>query len=196
MSRVWISKPVVSRIEEEAMSLSGFHYKLYLCFYSLSLSQFQLIFVSFVAISAALYRCLKAMFCLSKFSPTWPKESGQNKCNQRRPTKGWSYTKHYCCMGLMGLKSENEKKGVWKKDDTINVLYAPNKPALPEKLWTSLKCHTSPPTDPWGHISLPHALHGLGGGDEWHFRLRMDIYVHDPGFDKGARIQKKHMSLL
>ena len=36
-------------------------------------------------------------------------------------------------MGLMGLKSENEKKGVWKKDDTINVLYAPNKPAL----WTS-----------------------------------------------------------
>ena len=26
MSRVWISKPVVSRIEEEAMSLSGFHY--------------------------------------------------------------------------------------------------------------------------------------------------------------------------
>ena len=38
-------------------------------------------------------------------------------------------------MGLMGLKSENEKKGVWKKDDTINVLYAPNKPALPEKLF-------------------------------------------------------------
>ena len=83
-----------------------------------------------------------------------------------------------------------------KKDDTINVLYAPNKPALPEKLWTSLKCHTSPPPDPWGHISLPHALHGLGGGDVRHFRLRMDIYVHDPGFNKGARIQKKHMSLL
>ena len=36
-------------------------------------------------------------------------------------------------MGQMGLKSENEKKGVWKKGDSIDVLYAPNKPDLPEK---------------------------------------------------------------
>ena len=40
-------------------------------------------------------------------------------------------------MGQMGLKSENEKKGVWKKGDSIDVLYAPNNPALPEKLWTT-----------------------------------------------------------
>ena len=80
----------------------------------MSLLQFQPIFGSFVAISVALCRCFKAMFCLSKFSPTGPKESGQNKCNQRRPTERWSYTKHYCtcCMGPMGVKSENEKKGV------------------------------------------------------------------------------------
>ena len=112
---VSLSKPVVSRIEEEAMSLSGFHYKLYFCFYSLSLSQFQPIFRSFVAISAALCRCFKALFFLSKFSLTEPKESGQNKCNQRKPTEGWSYTKHYCCMGQMGLKSENEKRSVRKR---------------------------------------------------------------------------------
>ena len=37
-------------------------------------------------------------------------------------------------MGPMGLKSENEKRECEKKkDDTINVLYAPNKPDLPEK---------------------------------------------------------------
>ena len=38
---------------------------LYLYFYSLSLSQFQSIFGPFVAISAALFRCFKAMFGLS-----------------------------------------------------------------------------------------------------------------------------------
>ena len=80
--------------------------------FSLSLSQFQSIFVSFVAISAALCRCFKDMFCLSRYSPTRPKEGGQNKCNQRRPTEGWSYTKHYCCMGLVGLKSEKKKGSV------------------------------------------------------------------------------------
>ena len=108
---------------------------LYLCFFSMSLLQFQPIFGSFVAISVALCRCFKAMFCLSKFSPTGPKESGQNKCNQRRPTERWSYTKHYCTcsMGPMGLKSENEKRECEKKDDTIYVLYSPNKPDLPEK---------------------------------------------------------------
>ena len=78
-----------------------------------TMSQFQSMFVLFVAISAALSRCFKAsMFCLSKFSPTGPQESGQNKCNQRKPTEGWSYTKLYCCMGLMSLKSENKQRSV------------------------------------------------------------------------------------
>ena len=49
---------------------------------------------------------------LVEISPTGPQESDQNKCNQRKPTEGWSYTKLYCCMGLMGLKSENKKRSV------------------------------------------------------------------------------------
>ena len=32
-------------------------------------------------------------------------------------------------------------------------------------VWTSLKCHTSAPPDPWERISLPRALHGLWGAD-------------------------------
>ena len=75
--------------------------------------------MSFVAISVALCRCFNAMFCLSKFSPTGPKESGQNKCNQRRPTEGLSYTN--VCMGLMGLKSENEKRECEK--ETIPLMF-------------------------------------------------------------------------
>ena len=54
-------KPVVSYIEEEAMQ-SCQCLLLYLGFsLSLSLSQFQLIFVSFVAISAVICHCFKAM---------------------------------------------------------------------------------------------------------------------------------------
>ena len=45
----------------------------------------------------------------------------------------------------MDLKCENEKRECENKDHNINVLYEPNKPALPEKLWTSIKCHKSPP---------------------------------------------------
>ena len=67
-------------------------------------------------------------------------------------------------------------------------------------VWTGLKCHTSPPPNPRGGgrgrrggVSLPSALHGLEGGDEWPFRIRMDIYVR-PGINKGG-IQRKHISL-
>ena len=45
-----------------------------------------------------------------------------------------------------------------------------------------------------GRVSLLRALHGLWGGDEWHFRLPMDIYVH-LGINKGG-IQRKHIFLL
>ena len=93
------------------MPLSVFYYCIR-AFILCRCRNFNPIFRSFVAISAALCRCFKALFCLSKFRLTEPKESGQNKCNQRKPTEGWSYTKHCCCMGQMGLKSENEKKGV------------------------------------------------------------------------------------
>ena len=51
-----ISKPVISHIEEEAMLLLVFHLH-----FSLSLSWFQPIFVSFVALSTALCPCFKAM---------------------------------------------------------------------------------------------------------------------------------------
>ena len=133
---------------------------LYLCFYSLSLSQFQLIFVSFVAISAALCRCFKAMFCLSKFSPTGPKESGQNKCNQRRPTEGLSYTN--CCMGLMGLKSENEKRECEK--ETIPLMFCMSLISLHcEKnyglVWNVTHLQ---PLIRGGRISLPNSLHVRG----------------------------------
>jgi len=66
MTLVWISKPVVSRIgrciEEEAMSLSVF--LLFYLRFSLSLSQFQSIFMSFVSISAVLCRCYKPAMSL------------------------------------------------------------------------------------------------------------------------------------
>ena len=65
-------------------------------------------------------------------------------------------------------------------------------------VWPSLKCHTSPPPPlpsiRWERVSHPRALHWLLGGDEWHFRLSMDIYVH-PGINKGG-IQRKHILLL
>ena len=60
-------------------------------------------------------------------------------------------------------------------------------------VWPSLKCHVSTPW-PVGRVSLPRALQGLWGGDEWQFRLRMDIAVH-PGITKGG-IQRKHIFLL
>ena len=59
--------------------------------------------------------------CRNLAQQAGPKESGQNKCNQRRPTEGWSYTKHYCCLDLMGLKSENEKRECEKK--TIPLMF-------------------------------------------------------------------------
>ena len=58
MSLFWISKPFISHIEEEAISLPKFSY--YICTFLL-LSRFQPIFVSFVAISAFVWRCFKAM---------------------------------------------------------------------------------------------------------------------------------------
>ena len=58
MSLVWISKPAASCIGERAMSLSVFYHCI--CGF-LSLSQFQPIFVSFVAIYTVLWRCLSAM---------------------------------------------------------------------------------------------------------------------------------------
>ena len=58
----------------------------------------------------------------------------------------------------------------------------------------TLKGHTSPPPNPWVRVSLPRALQWLWGGDEWQFRLRMDIYVN-PGINKGG-IQRKHIFLL
>ena len=65
-------------------------------------------------------------------------------------------------------------------------------------VWPCLKCHTSPPPPlpsiRWERVSHPRALHWLLGGDEWHFRLSMDIYVH-PGINKGG-IQRKHILLL
>ena len=33
-------------------------------------------------------------------------------------------------------------------------------------VWPSLKCHTPPPPDPWGRVSLSRALHGLCGENE------------------------------
>ena len=46
-----------------------------------------------------------------------------------------------------------------------------------------------------GRVSLPRALRGsVWGGEKWHFRLRMDIYVH-PGINKKG-IQRKHISLF
>ena len=54
---------VVLHIEEEAMLLLVFYYYFYLRF-SLSLSRFQPIFVSFDAFSSLLYHCFKAMLWL------------------------------------------------------------------------------------------------------------------------------------
>ena len=63
-------------------------------------------------------------------------------------------------------------------------------------VWPSLKCHTTRlhPLIRGRRVSLPRALHRLQGGDERHFRLPMDIYVH-PGIIKGG-IQRKHISIL
>ena len=58
MSLVWISKPVISYIEEEAMLLCGI--SLLYSRFSMSLSQFQPILVSLVTISAVLCHCFKA----------------------------------------------------------------------------------------------------------------------------------------
>ena len=58
-------------------------------------------------------------------------------------------------------------------------------------VWNSLKCHRSPPPNPWGTRLSPPRL--KGDGDEWHFRLRMDIFVHS-WINKGS-IQRKHISL-
>ena len=58
MPLFWISKSFVSHIEEEVISLPKFSYCI--CTFLL-LSRFQPIFVSFVAISAFVWRCFKAM---------------------------------------------------------------------------------------------------------------------------------------
>ena len=57
-------------------------------------------------------------------------------------------------------------------------------------VWTSLKCHTSPPPNPWRA-----RLSTLRPTRAYDFRLRMDICVHDPGINGGG-IQRKHISLL
>ena len=184
MSRVWISKFTCcfsywgGGHVAVGISLS------YFCFYSLSLSQFQSIFVSFVAISAAVYGPMS----LFQGHVLVVEESGQNKWLKGGAIPPLLY-------GPNGFKVWK-----WKKERVkIRWYHFYYKPTLPEKTaygLSSLECHTSPPPFPWGRISLPRAPHGLGGGDVWHFRLPMDIDVHDPGINKGASIQKKHMSVL
>ena len=49
---------------------------------------------------------------VSKFSLTGPHESGQNKCIGDAPKGGATQNTIVVCMGLMGLKSENEKGSV------------------------------------------------------------------------------------
>ena len=50
---------------------------------------------------------------VSKFSLTGPQETGQNKCiNGDAPKGGATQNTIVVCMGLMGLKSENEKGSV------------------------------------------------------------------------------------
>ena len=53
--------------------------------------------------------------------------------------------------------------------------------------------HVSIALIPGGRVSHHRALHGLWGGDEWHFRLGIHIYVH-PAINKGG-IQRKHIFL-
>ena len=62
-------KIIISHIEEETMSLSVFYYCI--CAFFLSVSQFQLNFVSFTHISAVLCCCSRPC-CLSEFTLTEP----------------------------------------------------------------------------------------------------------------------------
>ena len=51
---------------------------------------------------------------VSKFSLTAPEERSQNRCNQRRGTLGWGYTKHHSLYrpdGLKGLKMKQARGG-------------------------------------------------------------------------------------
>ena len=156
MSRVWISKPVVSRIEEEAMSLSGFHYCICAfilcrcCSFSPSLGRLSPFLLPYVAVSRP---CFAGRNLAQQAGP---KGSGQNKCNQRRPTERWSYTKHYCtcCMGPMGLKSENEKRECEKKK-TIPLMICMRLISLicqKNVVWMS---HISTPWPVGAHLSPP-----------------------------------------
>ena len=99
---------------------------------------------------------------LVELQPNRPKESGQNKCNQRRPTEGLSYTN--CCMGLVGLKSENEKRKCEKK--TIPLMFCMSLSIISlhcQKnyglVWNVTHLH---PLFRGGRISLPHSLHVRG----------------------------------
>ena len=82
-------------------------------------------------------------------------------------------------------------QGVWKKDDIVNFWHVSSNPAFQQNclVWNVTRLH---PLIHGGRVSLPRAFHGLGSGDEWHFSLRMDIYVH-PGINKEG-IQRKHIS--
>ena len=81
------------------MSLSGFHYCIcafILCrcrSFNPSLCRLSPFLMLSVAVSRPCFGC-------RNLAQQGLKESlsGQNKCNQRRPTEGWSYTKHYCCV--------------------------------------------------------------------------------------------------
>ena len=90
MSLVWISKPVVSRIDEKAMSLSVF-LLLYLRF-SLSLSQFQASFLLFIAIFVVLFRCFKGTSFVGKYSlkATLGNQSVYMKETEPKLVKAWN----------------------------------------------------------------------------------------------------------
>ena len=61
--------------------------------------------------------------------------------------------------------------------------------------WLSLKCHTSPPPNPWGVCLSPLRPSLFMGWRRMTFQTQsMDIYVH-PGINKGG-IQRKHIFLL
>ena len=78
-----------------------------------------------------------------------------------------------------------------KKDDTINVLYAPNKPDLPEKC--SLNVTHLHPLTRGAHLSPPCPSRVRG----WRrMAFQTTCGYHDQGINEGASIEKKHMSLL
>ena len=104
----------------------------------------------------------------------------------------WSWLPTLRESQLWNLNSGRECENI--KTISFNVLYAPNKSALLEKLRMdySEMSHGLHPLTCWGRVSLLSALHGLGGGDVWQstngLRLSSDY--------NNGRIQRKHIPLL